>query len=91
MKKFKTNPYRLFFQFSIIGLLVYMGIRFFIDKNYFPDYEAYCPFGGVQALSSYFVNNSLACSMTSAQIVMGLTLIVLIIIVSKLFAPMFVQ
>jgi len=85
MKKFKTNPYRLFFQFSIIGLLVYMGIRFFIDKNYFPDYEAYCPFGGVQALSSYFVNNSLACSMTSAQIVMGLTLIVLIIIVSKLF------
>lgn len=85
MKKIKTNPYRLFFQLAILGLLAYIGIRFFADKNYFPDYEAYCPFGGIQALSSYFVNNSLACSMTSAQIVMGITLIVVIIIVSKLF------
>jgi len=85
MKPLKTNPYRLFFQLAIFGLLAYMGIRFFTDKNYFPDFEAYCPFGGVQALSSYFVNNSLACSMTSAQIVMGLMLIVVIIIVSKLF------
>jgi ferredoxin len=85
MQKFKTNPYRLFFQIAILGLLAYMGIRFYVDKNYFPDYEAYCPFGGVQALSSYFVNNSLACSMTSAQIVMGIVLIVVIVLVSKLF------
>lgn len=85
MKKLKTNPFRLFFQITILGLLAYMGIRFFVDKNYFPDYEAYCPFGGIQALSSYFVNNTLACSMTSLQIVIGLVLIVLIVIVSKLF------
>jgi len=62
-----------------------MGIRFFYDTNYLPDFEAYCPFGGVQALSSYFVNNSLACSMTSVQIVMGIVLLVIIVIVSKLF------
>jgi len=85
MKKLKTNPFRLFFQLTILGLLAYMGIRYFVDKNYFPDYEAYCPFGGIQALSSYLVNNTLACSMTSLQIVIGLALIVLIVIVSKLF------
>lgn len=85
MKKSKTNPFRLFFQLTILGLLAYMSIRYFVDKNYFPDYEAYCPFGGIQALSSYFVNNTLACSMTSLQIVMGLALIALIVIVSKLF------
>ncbi|RPH31395.1 MAG: 4Fe-4S binding protein [Bacteroidales bacterium] len=85
MKKIKINPYRLFFQLAIIGLLVYMGIRFYTDKNYSPDFETYCPLGGIQALSSYFVNNSLACSMTSVQIVMGLTLIAVIVLVSKLF------
>jgi ferredoxin len=62
-----------------------MGIRFFVDKTYTPDFEAYCPFGGIQALSSYFVNSSLACSMTSAQIVMGIVLILVIVLASKLF------
>lgn len=62
-----------------------MGIRYFVDKNYFPNYETYCPFGGAQALSSYFVNNTLTCSMTSLQIVMSLALIVLTLIISKLF------
>ncbi len=85
MQKLKTNPFRLFFQLAILGLLLFMGIRFFVDMNYFPDYEAYCPFGGIQALSSYFVNNSLACSMTSAQIVMGIVLILVIVLISKLF------
>ena len=85
MKKIKTNPYRLLIQLVIMGLLVYMGVRFFVDKNYLPDYEAYCPFGGIQALSSFFVNNSLACSMTSVQIVMGVMLLLAIIVVSKLF------
>jgi len=85
MQKFKTNPYRLIFQLAVIGFLIFMGIRFYTDKNYYPDFEAYCPFGGIQALSSYFVNNSLACSMTSAQIVMGIALILVIVLVSKLF------
>lgn len=85
MQKFKTNPFRLIFQLAVIGFLVFMGIRFYADKSYYPDFEAYCPFGGVQALSSYFVNNSLACSMTSAQIVMGVILIAVIVLVSKLF------
>lgn len=85
MSRLKTNPYRLIIQLAVIAFLVFMGIRFYADKNYYPDFEAYCPFGGIQALSSYFVNNSLACSMTSAQIVMGIILIVVIVLVSKLF------
>lgn len=85
MSKLKTNPYRLIIQLAVIAFLVFMGIRFYADKNYYPDFEAYCPFGGIQALSSYFVNNSLACSMTSTQIVMGIILIAIIVLVSKLF------
>ena len=79
------NYLRLAFQWSVLLLLVYMVIRLFVDKNYIADFEAYCPFGGLQALSSFFVNNSLACSMTSLQIAMGLALILGVIIFSKLF------
>ena len=38
------------------------------------DVEAYCPFGGLQAFGTYLVNNSLACSMSMLQIMMGLVL-----------------
>jgi polyferredoxin len=41
--------------------------------------------GGLQALSSYLVRGSLACSMTSVQIVMGIMLFVGVILISKLF------
>ncbi len=50
-----------------------------------PDFEAYCPVGGIQALGSYFLNNSLTCSMTSAQIVMGVVAMIGVFLFSKLF------
>lgn len=50
------------------------------------DVEAYCPFGGLQAFGTYVVNNSLACSMSMLQIMMGLVLAVGVILFSKLFA-----
>lgn len=49
------------------------------------DVEAYCPFGGLQAFGTYVVNNSLACSMSMLQIMMGLVLAVGVILFSKLF------
>ena len=49
------------------------------------DVEAYCPFGGLQAFGTYLVNNSLACSMSMLQIMMGLVLAVGVILFSKLF------
>lgn len=79
------NLNRNILQLSIIGLLVYMLIRFFFNKNYFPDFEAYCPFGGMQAFSSLILNNSLTCSMTAVQIFMGLALLIGVVIFSKLF------
>jgi polyferredoxin len=84
-KKFKINPYRIAFQIAILALITYMLIRLFTDKNYTADFEAYCPFGGLLAFTSFIVNDSLACSMTSVQIVMGAALIIAILLFSKLF------
>lgn len=83
--KIKTNPYRLFFQLAIIAILILMILKLFIQKSYTADFEAYCPFGGIMAFTSFLVNNSLACSMTSVQIAMGIALVIAVIIFSKLF------
>jgi polyferredoxin len=83
--KIKTNPYRLLFQVVILILLIYMLLRPFADNNYTADFEAYCPFGGLMAFTSFLLNDSLACSMTSVQIVMGAALVLGIVLFSKLF------
>jgi ferredoxin len=49
------------------------------------DPESYCPMGGLQALGSYFVNNSLACTMSMVQIMMGVVLAIGVVLFSKLF------
>jgi len=84
-KRVKRNPYRIAFQLLIVALLGYLVIRPFVDRSYIADFEAYCPFGGLQAFSSYITSNSLACSMTATQIFMGLALIAGVILFSKLF------
>jgi len=81
----KRNLPRLILQWSVLAFLLFLGVKAFLQRDFVPDFEAYCPFGGVQALSSYFLNNSLACSMTTAQIAMGIMLIIGIILFSKLF------
>ncbi|MHC1732701.1 MAG: 4Fe-4S binding protein [Bacteroidales bacterium] len=81
----KQNWYKLIYQFAIIGILVFMVFRLLIDKAYAPDFEAYCPFGGLQALGSYMTMESLSCSMTSTQIMMGVALFIGIVLFSRLF------
>ncbi len=81
----KRNLPRFILQWSVIAFLLFLGIKAFLQRDYVPDFEAYCPFGGVQALSSYFLNNSLACTMTTVQFAMGIMLIIGIILFSKLF------
>jgi len=49
------------------------------------DPEAYCPMGGLQALTTYLVNSSLPCSMTAVQLMMGIMLSAGVILFSKLF------
>jgi polyferredoxin len=81
----KQNYYKLIYQFAIIGILVFMGFRILFNKAYTPDFEAYCPFGGLQALGSFFTMGSLSCSMTSTQIMMGVALLLGIVLFSRLF------
>lgn len=50
-----------------------------------PDPEAYCPVGGLQAITTYVVNGSLPCSMSTLQIMMGLGLALAVMLFSKLF------
>ena len=47
--------------------------------------EAYCPFGGLEALATYAQRGSLPCSMTTMQILMGIVLAAAVIFLSKLF------
>ena len=49
------------------------------------DPEAYCPVGGLQALTTWLVNGTLPCSMTTLQIVMGIALAAAVILFSRLF------
>ncbi|MCX6334887.1 MAG: 4Fe-4S binding protein [Bacteroidia bacterium] len=81
----RKNWFKLFYQFAILALLLYMSIRLILDKVYAPDFEAYCPYGGLQALGSYITHDSLACAMTSMQIMMGGMLLIGVILFSKLF------
>lgn len=49
------------------------------------DPEAYCPMGGLQAFATYLAQNSLPCSMSSLQVMMGLVLVAAVVLFSKLF------
>ncbi len=49
------------------------------------DPEAYCPMGGLQAFGTFLSRGSLPCSMSSAQIMMGIGLAIAVILFSKLF------
>jgi polyferredoxin len=84
-KNKRTNYYRFTLQGIIVALLGYMVVRLIVDKSYHPDFEAYCPFGGMQSLGSYLNTNSLACAMSTTQIVMGIALAVGVLLISKLF------
>ncbi len=84
-KKSPVNYYRISLQWGIFVLLAYMVLRPLLDKNYVADFEAYCPFGGMQSLASYFTVHSLACSMTTVQIALGVALILAVVLFSKLF------
>ncbi|MEI7831065.1 MAG: 4Fe-4S binding protein [Prolixibacteraceae bacterium] len=81
----KRNLPRFILQWGVIAFLLFLGAKAYFFKEFTPNFEAYCPFGGLQAISSYLLNNSLACSMTTIQIAMGIMLIIGIILFSKLF------
>jgi polyferredoxin len=81
----KINIYRLPFQIAILAILIITLFITFFNPTANPDVEAFCPFGGLQATLGYLVTDSLACSMTTRQISLGVMLIIGVILVGKLF------
>jgi ferredoxin len=82
--KFKNWP-RIAIQWSVIAFIVFLAVKSFFNDSFAADFEAYCPFGGLQAIGSYLLNNSLACTMTSTQMGMGALLLIGVFLFSKLF------
>lgn len=81
----KANLPRIILQWGFIAVVALLAVLPFAKDDYTPDFEAYCPFGGLQALSSFLLNGSLACTMTSVQIAMGVLLMIGVFLFSKLF------
>ncbi len=66
-------------------ILITLFLTSIIPGSSRPDPEAFCPFGGLQALGAFLVNDTLACSMSMDQIVLGIILAVGVVLVGKLF------
>ena len=71
-------------QWGVLAALV-VFITGLIPSETTIDPEAYCPMGGLQALATYLANNSLPCSMSSLQVMMGIALVAAVVLFSKLF------
>lgn len=84
-KPLVKNPGRKFFQWGVLAILGILILRGLFNPNAQTDWEAYCPFGGLSALFRYSYAETLACSMTTVQIFMGLMLFVGVLLFSKLF------
>lgn len=80
-----TNWPRLTVQWGVLAFILILAFLPGLTKITTPDFEAYCPFGGLQALGSYLLSQALSCTMTSAQIVMGVLLFAGVLLFSKLF------
>lgn len=85
---FCKNWPRYILQWGVLALLIFVlsglaGLVF--GRAEAPDPEAYCPFGGLEALATYGVRGSLPCSMSSLQIMMGIVLAAAVILFAKLF------
>lgn len=67
------------------GVLAALAVFLLIPGKDPANPEAYCPMGGLQALTTFFVKGSLPCSMSMVQIVMGIVLAAAVVLFSKLF------
>ncbi|MFV0592643.1 MAG: 4Fe-4S binding protein [Draconibacterium sp.] len=85
LKTKNINWPRYIIQWGVLAFILILAFFPQIIKISAPDFEAYCPFGGLQALGSYLLNQALSCTMTSAQIVMGVLLFIGVLLFSKLF------
>ncbi len=83
-RHFKKNWFRHLLQWGGVLFAIIITMTNVFSKTS-SDPEAYCPFGGLQAFGSYLSSETLACSMTTVQVLMGLALGVGVILFGKLF------
>ena len=84
----KKNWPKYVLQWGVLAALVFFLSG--LASKIFPklaasDPEAWCPLGGLEALTTYTVRGSLPCSMSSAQILMGILMAAAVILFGKLF------
>ena len=79
-----TNWPKYLLQWGVLVALI-VFITGLIPSEVAVDPETYCPMGGLQALTTYLANNSLPCSMSSVQVMMGIALVAAVVLFSKLF------
>ena len=88
MKQSRSNWPKNLLQWGTLAALVFflsgLAAKLF-PKMDAVDPERLCPFGGLQALATFFQRGSLPCSMSSLQILMGIALAAAVILFSKLF------
>jgi ferredoxin len=79
------NKIRTYSQFLFLLTVLYVGSRPLFDKKYLADFEKYCPFGGVSSLLSKINNGAMACNMNETQVFLGISLILTVGFIGKLF------
>ncbi|MBI5475217.1 MAG: 4Fe-4S binding protein [Ignavibacteriales bacterium] len=79
------NRIRIYFQSAVLILILYVAIRPTIDKSYIDDFEQYCPFGGIAAFFSKLNQDTMSCSMSEVQVLLGLGLLFGVGFIGKLF------
>jgi len=84
-KKWFHNKTRMIFQLAILGLIIGTLIFAAFRANLNPDYEKYCPFGGIMSLGSKLNLGTMSCAISETQVFIGIGVLLLIIVVGKLF------
>ena len=64
---FLNNKTRLIFQSVILLLILVLIIIGNVSNTYNPDFEAYCPFGGILSLGSKLWLGSMSCARKPIQ------------------------
>lgn len=75
-------------QWGVLAALIFFlsGLAAKVFPKLAPsDPEAWCPLGGLEALTTYVTRGSLPCSMSSSQILMGILLAAAVVLFGKLF------
>lgn len=79
------NRTRTFLQIAVLGLILYVAARPLFDKAYQSDFEQYCPFGGLSSFFSKLNLNTMACSMSETQVMLGFALLLGVGFIGKVF------